>query len=169
MKIKNLMYLHGLMGHPTPEKMNLLAPKTNTLYYPTLDYFNHPNLFGWLLEEVKKREIDYIVGSSAGGLMGYWLAKHTGCNALLFNPALAKFELRRDIAKYKTNLDDLPAKSYFLDIVIGEKDDTIIPQTTLDFLEKNENPQNYRLHFRTDLGHRIDIDTFAWATSLLPE
>ncbi len=161
-----MLYLHGLMGYPTPEKMSLLAPKAENLYYPSLDYFNHPDLFGWLLGEVADKKIDYIVGSSAGGLMAYWLARRVGCKALLFNPALAKFSVRADITQHMTGY--LPTQPFFYDIVIGTEDDTIVPQTTFDFLATHDLPAHYQLHIREGLGHRIDIDTFSWAVGLIP-
>jgi len=158
----NLLYLHGLMGHPTPEKMAVLAEKATTVIAPQLDYYEHPDLFGWLLDELTLHKIDYIVGSSAGGLMGYWLARRIGCKALLFNPALEKMSMRPDILKHMA--DFVPTKPAFYDIVIGQKDDTIIPQTTIDFLQKNAEPTNYTLHFFPDLGHKIDLETFALAS-----
>jgi hypothetical protein len=161
----NLLYLHGLYSHPVPDKIALLAKKATQVVAPQLDYFNHPDLFGWLLEEMTKHQVDYLVGSSAGGLMAYWLGRVTGCKALLFNPALNRTDMRPDILKHtKTLLDN---SRYFFDIIIGEQDDTIPPQSTLDFLELNDSPAHYKLHTLPALGHKIDLETFAWATELL--
>lgn len=161
----NLLYLHGLYSYPMPEKMDLLEQKAQNIFGPKLDYFTHPDLFGWLLEEMELRKIDYIVGSSAGGLMGYWLARQTGCNALLFNPALAKLDMRADILQHTQGEE--AGKPYFIEVILGGKDDTIPPQTTIDFLAMNDKPEHYHIHFLPELEHKIDLKTFEWGVSLI--
>ena len=159
--MNNLLYLHGLYAVPMPEKLDALAHKARHVFAPKLDYFEHPDLYGWLLEEIDIYKIDYIVGSSAGGLMGYWLAKQKGLRALLFNPALSKVELRPDILRHTAHI---PARDdYFFDIILGEQDDVISPESTRDYLAMHEAPAQYKVHALPALGHRIDLQTFAWA------
>lgn len=161
----NLLYLHGLYSRPVPDKVAILAQKATQVIAPQLDYFTHPDLFGWLLEEMKVHQIDYIVGSSAGGLMAYWLGRKTGCKALLFNPALLRTALRPDILQHTQTL---PAqRDYFFEVILGGKDDTIPPQTTLDFLAEHDLSTHYKVHFLPDLEHKIDLATFLWASELI--
>ncbi len=157
----NLMYIHGLHSQPRLDKIAILERYSDSLFAPHLDYENNANLFSYLLEEAREREINFVVGSSAGGLMGYWLGRYLGCTTILFNPALAFFQQRGDLHE----IADLAPQDthYYHQIVIGAKDDVVDPQSTVAYLEAQESEQNYRYEIRENLGHRIDIETFAYA------
>ncbi|MEO1655791.1 MAG: YqiA/YcfP family alpha/beta fold hydrolase, partial [Bacteroidota bacterium] len=104
-------------------------------------------------------------GSSAGGLMAYWLARYLDCKALLFNPALNFFKLRPDLQEW---VADAPQNgNFYYHIVLGEKDDVVDPAQTLNYLEEKENQATYEIHPYPELGHRIDLDTFQEACQLI--
>ncbi len=152
----NLIYIHGLYSSPRMDKLAVLERFSDRLFAPYLDYEQDASIFPDLLNTCKKQAINYIVGSSAGGLMGYWLAKHLGCNALLFNPALKSFHKRPDI--FSPN--DIKQSSYFLNIILGAKDDLILPHTTQHYLAIHEKAERYLLDWQEELGHTIDLETF---------
>ena len=156
-----IMYLHGLYSSPQADKVAILTAKCEVLLAPQLDYFEHPDLFGYIIGEAQASGIDFVVGSSAGGLMGYYLAQVLGIKALLFNPAIAKMNLRPDIVKHKAA--DFTKKSYFCQLVLGAKDETIVPQTTLDYLATHDVASNYAYHILPELEHKIPLDVFGWA------
>lgn len=161
----NIIYIHGLMAVPSPDKMNILSKYASNLLAPQIDYLNNDKVFLDLLAMGNQQKIDVIVGSSAGGLMGYWLAKHWGCKALLFNPALAKlpqYKQRTDIfAPPVVNFGDIVAPYH---IVLGALDEVVLPNETIDFLTKNENPAHYTLEKIDTLAHRIPLEVFEGVT-----
>ncbi len=157
----NIIYIHGLMGVYSPEKMQVLEKYATKLLTPQLNYLDNENVFHDLLALGHDTKIDCIVGSSAGGLMGYWLAKHWKCKALLFNPALAKlpqYKQRHDI--HAPDIVDFGTLKTPYHIVLGELDDVVLPTNTLDFLQKNEPESRYFLEKIPTLAHRIPLDIF---------
>jgi predicted esterase YcpF (UPF0227 family) len=152
----NILYLHGLESKPSPPKTEILQKYSQgNVSTPVIDY-KSPNLQNFIFEELEKSKADAIIGSSAGGLMAYVLAKYAGVPALLFNPALYwiselnfKFETKQTIKE-----------NYVYSIILGAKDEVVNPKITLDFLEKNENPSKYSYKFLENLEHRIDLSTF---------
>jgi hypothetical protein len=153
----NLIYIHGLYSSPRMDKLAVLERFSDRLYAPYLNYEKDDSIFTNLLSACNSQEINYVVGSSAGGLMGYWLAKHIGCPALLFNPALNSKHHRLDIFPPE---EKPSSKNYFLNIILGVKDEQIIPQETQEYLEANEDTKSYVLDWQAELAHSIDLDTF---------
>lgn len=160
-----LLYIHGLHSSPLPEKMAILKEKCELLVAPQIDYEGNPRVFLDLKDLVEEHQINYLVGSSAGGLMAFWLAKYQDCRALLFNPALNFFTQRPDLQKL---VGDAPkGAGVFYDIILGEKDDTVDPIQTQKYLREREVPKSYAIHSYPELGHRIDLDTFRAACNLI--
>ncbi|WP_154656974.1 YqiA/YcfP family alpha/beta fold hydrolase [Hugenholtzia roseola] len=156
-----VLYIHGLDANPSAEKVEILKQYFGEqVFAPQLAYRQNLNTFqdlkSFLEEKMKNNPVPtFIVGSSAGGLMGYWLAKHLGLSALLFNPALAYLSVFQTIDKEIKQI--LP---FWVYLVIGEQDEVITPDSTYDFLQNNENPAYYTIKKIENLGHRIDIETF---------
>lgn len=155
----NLIYIHGLDSSPKLDKLAILERSCDSLHAPWLDYRKDSDVFGRLLRESQERDINFIVGSSAGGLMGYWLAKHLQCPALLFNPALNYHDpnIPQKIAKPPKG------KGYFYSVVLGQLDTIIDPETTLDYLKSHESKDNYEYEVLETLGHTIDLEMFGYA------
>jgi predicted esterase YcpF (UPF0227 family) len=100
----HLLYLHGFRSSPQSTKARTLAAHMAA---------HHPQVHWWcpqlppspraamemLLEGIASwpRETMAVVGSSLGGFYATGVAEHTGCRAVLVNPAV---DPARDLAKY---------------------------------------------------------------------
>ncbi|GAB4395342.1 MAG: hypothetical protein OHK0053_02320 [Microscillaceae bacterium] len=151
----HLLYLHGLHARPHTDKVAYLAKYASRVSAPHLDYFQNEVLFSDLLGFCREEAVQVLVGSSAGGLMAYWLGQHLGLPALLFNPALMYRAMRSDIIEPAQAASDT-----FYYVVLGEQDEVIKPETTRRWLEVKSHPKNYCLDIRPALGHQIDLNTF---------
>jgi len=154
-----LLYIHGLKSRPKKEKTNILEEYADFVFAPKINYFGDAPVFSWLLAECQAQNINALVGSSAGGLMGFWLNKYLGLKALLFNPALQFPSFEADV------IEPSPQEvqpNYFNYILIGKQDQTVLPESTIAFLEQKENPKTYQLEILPQLGHQIDLDTFRY-------
>lgn len=144
----NILYLHGLDSSLSTEKRSILE-KYGAVYAPQIDYRKDANSIETILSHFNDMYINAVVGSSMGGFVGYYIADALKRPALLFNPALAYrsvFQEIPNIANPKSNLKH---------IVLGAKDDTIDPKSTLEFLSKSIGNDNYNIKIRQDLEHRI--------------
>ena len=150
----NILYLHGLNGSLSFEKQEILE-RFGKVHSPSIDYENNQDSIRWLQIEYKDEKIDLIIGSSMGGFAGYYLSKLYQVPSLLFNPALA----------YRNVLQSIPSTTQSnngsIHIVLGSKDPPIDPKSTLNFLgDILMHPQNYSIHIRHDLEHRIPVSVF---------
>jgi len=117
--LTHLLYLHGFRSSPQSLKARIMAQHMAT---------QHPKLHWWcpqlppspseamalLLRGIADwpRESMAVVGSSLGGFYATHVAEHTGCKAVLFNPAV---DPARDLAKYigeQTSWHD-PSEHFF--------------------------------------------------------
>lgn len=156
----NIIYLHGLESTPRPDKMEILEKLGDALFAPELDYFGNVSLFVEILEQSQNRKINFVVGSSAGGLLGFWLAKHLQCNSLLFNPALNYLAQRPDIFPPENLFTKRDFHQY---LILGQKDQVINHHKTLTYLKETEATKNYSYEILPNLAHTIDLEIFAWA------
>ena len=149
----NTLYIHGLDSSPKKEKTALINTYSHVEALH-LDYRKQPDAFEILSKLILEKNISHIIGSSLGGYLGFWLGEKFGLPGLLFNPAigLRSIELNIDVKKR------LCPKRL---IVIGEKDDVVIPKTTLSFLKDHKSYEcKQRIVLCNDLAHQIDLDTF---------
>lgn len=154
----NLLYIHGLDSSPRPDKTAILECIATQVWTPQLDYRANNNIFNELLSMAITEKINFIVGSSAGGFMGYWLAKYLDCRALLFNPALAFQSVIQQVLP--VGPENISYQNTFLQIILGAKDEVIPPKTTIDYLANHEIPELYAIEQRPELAHQIDLNTF---------
>jgi predicted esterase YcpF (UPF0227 family) len=85
----NTLYIHGLESSPVPGKIEIMQKLGLEVTALHLDYFLKPDSFEILKNEAIKNYVEFIIGSSYGGFLGYWLAEDLGLPCLLFNPAMA--------------------------------------------------------------------------------
>ncbi|AWL79126.1 YqiA/YcfP family alpha/beta fold hydrolase [Capnocytophaga canimorsus] len=147
-----ILYLHGLDSFLQDDRRAVLQQYA-TIYAPVLDYKNTPNLFEKLQEMY--HDVDAIIGSSAGGLVTYYLAQALQKPCLLFNPALT-FRSEMPIA---TRFN----RSYtqYMQIVIGLQDEVLPSWQSLELLRNDisEN-QNIEIHLINKMSHSYPIDIF---------
>lgn len=102
--LTHLLYLHGFRSSPQSQKARTMAQHMAT---------QHPEVRWWcpqlppspseamalLMQGIKDwpRESMAVIGSSLGGFYATAVAEHTGCKAVLLNPAVNP---ARDLAKY---------------------------------------------------------------------
>ncbi|MCC5946244.1 MAG: hypothetical protein JJT94_15035 [Bernardetiaceae bacterium] len=152
-----MAYFHGLYSHPNEFRLKTLAAYAKSMYAPQIDYVGDNQVFKTLLKECKAQDINFIVGSSAGGLMGFHLAKHLGCRTLLLNPALPYLSVRQDITGVGKS------QNYYNQIIIGAQDTTILPEDTLQYLKENEAAAFYTTEIIETMGHRTSPEVFVYA------
>ncbi|GET46704.1 YqiA/YcfP family alpha/beta fold hydrolase [Capnocytophaga felis] len=147
-----ILYLHGLDSFLQDDRREVLQ-RYARVFAPVLDYKNTPNLFQALQEEY--HDVDVIIGSSAGGLVTYYLAQALQKPCLLFNPALAF----RGEMPIKTDFNR--QYNQYMQIVIGLQDEVIPPWQSLELLRSDisEN-QNIEIHLINKMEHSYPIDIF---------
>lgn len=120
-----------------------------------LDYRNQPDSYELLKQKVLSDRTEFIVGSSLGGRLGYWLSEELGLSCLLFNPALA-LEIPGLVDPVLANPR---CKSRY--IVLGALDDVVDPTETWEWLRKSDRKGvSQRVGMFQHLGHQIDQETY---------
>ncbi len=142
--------------------MEWLSDRGHVVSALHLDYRNQPDSYDILRNKVTSDRIEYIVGSSLGGRLGYWLSEELGLSCLLFNPALA-LEIPGLVDPV---LPNPRCKSRY--VVLGAQDDVVDPQETWEWLMNSERKNvSQRVGMFQHLGHQIDqatyIESCRWA------
>lgn len=151
--MRKILYLHGLDSHLQTDRAAVLAPYGEVIA-PTFDYKNNPELFGQLCHEYK--DISAIIGSSAGGLVGYFLAQKLQKPCLLFNPAL-NYQHQMPFAPFW----DKQYKQYML-LVMGVQDMVIPYKESLPIALANKAPeQQIDIHLIQAMEHSFPIEIFS--------
>ena len=155
-----ILYIHGLDSSPNPDRIGWLEQEGHQVEALHLDSRNEPDTYN-LLRKVA-RQCEFIVGSSLGGRLGYWLAEELGLPCLLYNPALA-LEIP-GLSENHTGPIGSPERY----VVLGDLDDVVDPEETWKWLRMNDSPNGKQRVIRCQwLGHQIDqqtyIQTCRWA------
>ncbi|RIY36979.1 alpha/beta hydrolase [Capnocytophaga canis] len=147
-----LLYLHGLDSLLQDDRRAVLQTY-GMVEGPTINYKNTPNLFQKLQQNYA--DIEAIIGSSAGGLVAYYLAQYLQKPCLLFNPALT-FRAEMPIpTAFNKNYKE------YMQIVVGGQDKIISAWESIEIIKEDisEN-QNINIHFTNTMQHSYDIDIF---------
>lgn len=153
-----ILYLHGMDSFLQDDRREILQPY-GEIYAPTLHYRNTPNLFQKLEREYA--EIQAIIGSSAGGLIGYYLAQTLKKPCLLFNPALCF----RNEMPIPTQFD--PTYRQYMQIAIGLQDQIIDPWASLSIIKEDiSDIQNVEIHLINTMEHSYPIELFSNEVSI---
>jgi predicted esterase YcpF (UPF0227 family) len=150
------LYIHGLDSFPVPQKMEILSSAGLAVEALHMNYRTDKDIYITLRNYALSKEIAFVVGSSLGGFLGFWLAEDLGLPCLLFNPAMS----------YRTilepHLPDIPHRrcpSRY--VVIGAHDDVVDPRANVGFFRKNARHDcRQRVVVCEWLKHQIDFDTF---------
>jgi len=160
------IYIHGLDSSPRIEKINILTNNKLVVSALHLNYREEKNAY----EKIKKAAIDtesqFIIGSSLGGFIGYWLSHELKIPCLLFNPAL----------HYKANfgwtIPTIKEKGCPLRLVaLGAKDEIVDPVKNWEYLNQNKDKTMQKIIQCNWLAHEIDLNSFAeivhWAAFIV--
>ena len=150
------LYIHGLESFPVPGKLEIMKKLGLEVTALHLDYMQQHDSYEILKNEAIKNNVEFIVGSSYGGLLGYWLAEDLALPCLLFNPAMT---YRTELKMYIPKVLKLKCPARF--VVLGVNDDTVDPLANAKFMKENDRKNILQkvvsCHW---LGHQIDFDTF---------
>ena len=150
------LYIHGLDSYPVPEKTQIMKDAGLTVVALHINYREQLAVYETLKDTAIRKKVKFIIGSSLGGYLGYWLAEDLGLPCLLFNPAM----IYADVFYSKIPIiEDPKCPSRY--VVLGAKDKTLKPKDTLKFLKAHQreglNQQTTTCEW---LGHQIDYKTF---------
>ena len=144
-----IAFFHGLESAAVSNKSEYLQHNFIDPYVPHMDY-KDSRLFEHVLDEIKRRDIDLLVGSSMGGWFAYCLGTLTGIPTLLFNPAFHSRAFEPRVRMGFKNADNV--------VVLGVHDDVIVPEKSLDWIKKN-GIGHFETHFE-NIDHRTPIGIF---------
>ena len=124
-------YLHGYQGFVTDEKRVYLN-ELGDCYSPTIDYDNAPTLIQDLVAQFTKEPIQFIAGTSLGGMISYYLGLILNVPVLMFNPAVIAIERLKPFLSDEL-LNAVPQKQNM--VFTGLKDDVVEPKFQIEFVE----------------------------------
>lgn len=162
----NTLYIHGLGSYPVPEKLRVLSKYGLAPYALHLDYEQETGVYRKLLHYGRENAVQFIAGSSLGGMLGFWLGEALGVPVLLFNPALdhpGMPVMTPEINDYRCPLRL---------VVIGAQDEVVNPARTQGFLDNAIHDKvKQKVITCSWLAHQIPLDTFeemvSWAVTNL--
>ncbi|MDM1546855.1 hypothetical protein HX096_03170 [Empedobacter falsenii] len=159
-------YLHGYQGFVTDEKREYLD-SLGECYAPSIDYDNAPTLIQDLVEHFTKEPIEFIAGTSLGGMISYYLGLLLNVPVLMFNPAVIAVERLKPFLPEQL-LKGIPTQSNL--IFTGLKDDVIEPKFQIEFVE-NLQKQNGNIEqiFDAEMTHLITLEEFEKAFEVFLE
>jgi predicted esterase YcpF (UPF0227 family) len=150
------LYIHGLDSYPIPEKTQIMKNAGLSVVALHINYREKLAVYETLKDTAIRKKVKFIIGSSLGGYLGYWLAEDLGLPCLLFNPAMNYSDVFYSKMPY---IDDPKCPSRY--IVLGAKDKTLRPKETLKILKTNQRETiNEQILTCEWLGHQIDYKTF---------
>ncbi len=149
------LYIHGLDSHPVPEKLEILKKSGLDVVALHINYRKENGVYEKLKSTIQKEKVEFIVGSSMGGFLGFWLAEDMGLPCLLFNPAMNFIDkLVPHLPEIENHL--CPARY----VVIGAHDESVDPQKNIRFFKNAERDDCLqRVVVCEWLAHQIDYNT----------
>jgi predicted esterase YcpF (UPF0227 family) len=160
------LYIHGMGGRPWPEGIARLQSFGLEVFALHLQY-NHQS-FNILRDFIQENKIEFLVGHSHGGFMGFWLAEELGLPCLLTNPSLS-LSAKKRVSPVVSQL----ACPLCL-VVLGGKDELVNPNRTLQYFEADARPDKItKIKFLENEEHRLPLAVFSevveWALKELKE
>lgn len=150
------LYIHGLDSHPVPEKLEILKSLGLEVVALHIDYRKENGVYQKLKTTIEKEKVEFIVGSSMGGFLAYWLGEDLGLPCLLFNPAMNYMdELMPHLPEISNRL--CPARF----VIIGAHDESVDPKENIHFFRRVQRKDcHQRVVVCEWLAHQIDFNTF---------
>ena len=151
------IYLHGYQGYVTEEKKAFLN-QFGDVYAPNIEYDNNPTILFELYEKFKDQKLDFVSGTSLGGILIYHLALLLDVPCLLLNPAVTAMEQVKDFIP-KEAFEIKPSKKIF--VLVGMKDTIVDPEEQIKFFEEIKAETNLvNLKIDDELVHFVPFDVF---------
>lgn len=154
------LYIHGLESNGlTQEKSDLLAPLDLSIIAKVYPFKRDKELLADIEQDIFENMPNFLIGSSLGGGLAFYLSNKHNLPALLFNPALHFTRLQQ--------YQNIPSvylkypKNKLQHVVFGEFDDIITPGTTIDFLSKNYPEDKLDYEIVIGMQHQIPASVFA--------
>ena len=152
----NTIWMHGMGGSPNQEKIALMEKYGLTTHALHMDYSNEPQRFEILRDYCLEHEIKFLVGSSFGGFMGFWLSEELGLPCLLLNPAVSLSGKNKTKPQSMTRLI-----SKLCLVAVGDQDSQIDHQRTLKFMDKDRRDGKTILtKVMENEGHGFSMEAF---------
>jgi hypothetical protein len=150
-------YLHGYQGFVTDEK-RIYLDSLGECYAPLIDYDTDNTIIQELLVKFKEEPIDFIAGTSLGGMISYYLGMMLNIPVLMFNPAVIAIERLKPFLP-EVLLNGVPSKKNT--VFTGLKDDVIEPQLQIEFVENLQRQNgNIEQFFDAEMTHLVTLDEF---------
>ena len=150
-------YLHGYQGFVTDEKRVYLN-ELGDCYSPTIDYDNAPTLIQDLVAQFTKEPIQFIAGTSLGGMISYYLGLILNVPVLMFNPAVIAIERLKPFLSDEL-LNAVPQKQNM--VFTGLKDDVVEPKFQIEFVENlKQKNANITQFFDEEMTHLVTLEEF---------
>ena len=150
-------YLHGYQGFVTDEKRVYLN-ELGDCYSPTIDYDNAPTLIQDLVAQFTKEPIEFISGTSLGGMISYYLGLILNVPVLMFNPAVIAIERLKPFLSDEL-LNAVPQKQNM--VFTGLKDDVVEPKFQIEFVENlKQKNANIMQFFDEEMTHLVTLEEF---------
>lgn len=151
-----VLYIHGLDSKPNTTKLKIIESFGCKAFARHIHYRTTPDSFAILDKYIVDNKIAFIIGSSLGGKLGYWLSEYEGLPCLLFNPAIkSNTNVNLEIPEIITG--QCPIRF----IVFGEKDTVVDPERNEVFFRNNRHEKQVQKFLKLEwLGHQIDEVTF---------
>ncbi|MFV0164595.1 hypothetical protein OBK04_13205 [Empedobacter falsenii] len=150
-------YLHGYQGSVTDEKRAYLD-SLGDCFAPSIDYDNATTLVQDLIAQFKKEPIEFIAGTSLGGMLSYYLGLVLNIPVLMFNPAVIAIERLQPFLPEQL-LKAIPIKQNL--IFTGLQDDVIEPKFQIEFVENLQKLNgNIEQIFAANMTHLITLEEF---------
>ncbi|HJD87564.1 hypothetical protein OBK28_13205 [Empedobacter falsenii] len=150
-------YLHGYQGSVTDEKRAYLD-SLGDCFAPSIDYDNATTLVQDLIAQFKKEPIEFIAGTSLGGMISYYLGLVLNIPVLMFNPAVIAIERLQPFLPEQL-LKAIPIKQNL--IFTGLQDDVIEPKFQIEFVENLQKLNgNIEQIFAANMTHLITLEEF---------
>mgnify|MGYP001608815007 FL=1 len=150
-------YLHGYQGFVTDEKRVYLN-ELGDCYSPTIDYDNAPTLIQDLVAQFTKEPIQFIAGTSLGGMISYYLGLILNVPVLMFNPAVIAIERLKPFLSDEL-LNAVPQKQNM--VFTGLKDDVVDTKFQIEFVENlKQKNANITQFFDEEMTHLVTLEEF---------
>ncbi len=149
------IYIHGLDSSPNLAKIDAMEKAGFETFALHLNYRDQADAYQILKEKIISEQIEFVVGSSMGGYLAYWLGADLGLPCLLLNPAMT-FDYSGKLIVPKLSEDNCP----FRLVVIGAKDDVVDPTDSAAFFEKLSGKHYQRVIIANWMPHVVDNNSF---------